>query len=470
MRTTCAIHIAGLPVETVYLGETNKLWTVATSYTEDRNPTSLIKTTSAAQSKSQVVVNQTFSMSRIPISVSLLTLIAGKFTNCHGKKPQIDGPRFEPSKPGKPHPHICKTCVRPFARLEHLQRHERSHTKEKPFMCQTCMRRFARKDPMLRHKRKLHVNSPTPPRLGSDSTESTTPPLIICKRLCERFIDYDVNSALSEKLTRDVALDADIVRYINSSNSSLTKVADSYSSFCTVERLKHPTRYSHINSASSAWSPVCPDGSQTLTKTDTWASFSSLYEDDEQTAYDSNISNSLAKPQAIDRVTGSSPGNLFDDGTEANTPKLYSDGNASTCENASTLQSRALERMQPGFDEHDVCRLTAEPKSRRPYEHGGIACSDTNTSTWNDWPCLWEALLEQNSSQASLLQAQPSCLHPHGLAASVHAVLPNQPNDPKKCYGLLLRRNHGATRYPIGLPTDNLPNATRSKAEGLKPA
>jgi hypothetical protein len=56
------------------------------------------------------------------------------------------------------------------------------------------------------------------------------------------------------------------------------------------------------------------------------------------------------------------------------------------------------------------------------------------------------------------------------LAASVHAVLPNQPNDPKKCYGLLLRRNHGATRYPIGLPTDNLPNATRNKAEGLKPA
>jgi hypothetical protein len=65
---------------------------------------------------------------------------------------------------------------------------------------------------MLRHKRKIHVTSPTPPRPGGDSTESRTPPLVICKRLCERFIGYDVNSALSEKLTRDVALDADIVR------------------------------------------------------------------------------------------------------------------------------------------------------------------------------------------------------------------------------------------------------------------
>jgi uncharacterized Zn-finger protein len=172
---------------------------VATLYMEDQISISLIKTTSAARSKSQVtlVVNQTSSASRVPASVSLLTPVAGKSTDCH-----------------KPRPHICKTCVRPFARLEHLQSHERSHAKEKPCKCQTCMRRFARKDLMLRHKRKLNVTSPAPPRLSGDSMESTTLTLVICDRVCECFVDYDANSALSEELTRDVTLDTDIVQLL----------------------------------------------------------------------------------------------------------------------------------------------------------------------------------------------------------------------------------------------------------------
>jgi hypothetical protein len=61
---------------------------------------------------------------------------------------------------------------------------------------------------MLRHKRKLRVTSPTLPRSGGDSMESTTLPPVICDRDCERSIDCDVNSALSEKLTRDIALEA----------------------------------------------------------------------------------------------------------------------------------------------------------------------------------------------------------------------------------------------------------------------
>ncbi|KAH7419230.1 hypothetical protein BKA64DRAFT_541098, partial [Cadophora sp. MPI-SDFR-AT-0126] len=51
----------------------------------------------------------------------------------------------------KPRPHVCGTCSRSFARLEHLKRHERSHTKEKPFECPECARCFARRDLLLRH-------------------------------------------------------------------------------------------------------------------------------------------------------------------------------------------------------------------------------------------------------------------------------------------------------------------------------
>ncbi|KAH7111321.1 hypothetical protein B0J11DRAFT_573252 [Dendryphion nanum] len=53
-------------------------------------------------------------------------------------------------------PHVCGTCSRPFARLEHLKRHERTHTKEKPFECPRCRRCFARGDLLQRHQQKLH--------------------------------------------------------------------------------------------------------------------------------------------------------------------------------------------------------------------------------------------------------------------------------------------------------------------------
>ncbi|KAF3896984.1 C2H2 transcription factor (AmdA) [Trichophyton interdigitale] len=50
----------------------------------------------------------------------------------------------------------CEHCNRPFARLEHLQRHLRTHTKEKPFTCEICSKSFARSDLLVRHERLVH--------------------------------------------------------------------------------------------------------------------------------------------------------------------------------------------------------------------------------------------------------------------------------------------------------------------------
>ncbi|KAK9413569.1 putative C2H2-type domain-containing protein [Seiridium unicorne] len=86
-------------------------------------------------------------------------------------------PNFPPPKTDKPRPHVCATCQRSFARLEHLKRHERSHTKEKPFECPECARCFARRDLLLRHQQKLHQTT-TPssrPRNRRESTSSTVP-------------------------------------------------------------------------------------------------------------------------------------------------------------------------------------------------------------------------------------------------------------------------------------------------------
>jgi len=71
-------------------------------------------------------------------------------------------------KTDKPRPHICTTCTRAFARLEHLKRHERSHTNEKPFQCAACGRCFARRDLVLRHQQKLHTSLTTNNTNGKD--------------------------------------------------------------------------------------------------------------------------------------------------------------------------------------------------------------------------------------------------------------------------------------------------------------
>ncbi|KAL4778728.1 hypothetical protein BJX76DRAFT_362465 [Aspergillus varians] len=47
-------------------------------------------------------------------------------------------------------PHACPQCQRQFRRLEHLQRHVRTHTKERPYPC-ACGVSFTRRDLLKRH-------------------------------------------------------------------------------------------------------------------------------------------------------------------------------------------------------------------------------------------------------------------------------------------------------------------------------
>ncbi|KAJ5083994.1 hypothetical protein NUU61_008573 [Penicillium alfredii] len=69
-------------------------------------------------------------------------------------------------------PYQCQRCSRSFARLEHLQRHDRSHTKEKPFSCVQCTKAFTRKDLLARHERLAHNPAASP---ASHLTQSPSP-------------------------------------------------------------------------------------------------------------------------------------------------------------------------------------------------------------------------------------------------------------------------------------------------------
>ncbi|KAF2634323.1 hypothetical protein P280DRAFT_278666 [Massarina eburnea CBS 473.64] len=62
-----------------------------------------------------------------------------------GKKEKEKEKRFE-----------CSHCSRKFARLEHLQRHDRIHSGIKPFSCSECNYSFTRSDLLVRHERLTH--------------------------------------------------------------------------------------------------------------------------------------------------------------------------------------------------------------------------------------------------------------------------------------------------------------------------
>ncbi|KAG7127316.1 Transcriptional regulator ADR1 like protein [Verticillium longisporum] len=60
----------------------------------------------------------------------------------------------------KPKTLPCKYCSKRFRRVEHVQRHERTHTKEKPFSCgwARCGKTFGRRDLLVRHEKLVHLN------------------------------------------------------------------------------------------------------------------------------------------------------------------------------------------------------------------------------------------------------------------------------------------------------------------------
>ncbi|KAI6085628.1 hypothetical protein F4821DRAFT_146773 [Hypoxylon rubiginosum] len=58
---------------------------------------------------------------------------------------------------------LCTHCGRSFKRSEHLERHVRTHTKEKPYICH-CGSAYSRRDLLTRHQRITHETQTLSPR------------------------------------------------------------------------------------------------------------------------------------------------------------------------------------------------------------------------------------------------------------------------------------------------------------------
>ncbi|KAL7785693.1 fungal-specific transcription factor domain-containing protein [Trichoderma afarasin] len=69
-----------------------------------------------------------------------------------------EGRRVHGHRPPTVRRNLCVYCTRSFKRAEHLQRHIRTHTKDKPYVCQ-CGTAFARRDLLTRHERLSHGHS-----------------------------------------------------------------------------------------------------------------------------------------------------------------------------------------------------------------------------------------------------------------------------------------------------------------------
>ncbi|KAI1076403.1 hypothetical protein F5B20DRAFT_572852 [Whalleya microplaca] len=72
----------------------------------------------------------------------------------------------------------CPHCSRDFKRSEHLERHVRTHTKEKPYVCH-CGTAYARRDLLTRHERISHetLSPRSPEETQQVLTESDPPPV-----------------------------------------------------------------------------------------------------------------------------------------------------------------------------------------------------------------------------------------------------------------------------------------------------
>jgi hypothetical protein len=275
-------------------------------------------------------------------------------------KPQNGVAQFPPPKTDKPRPHVCGTCSRSFARLEHLKRHERSHTKEKPFECPECTRCFARRDLLLRHQQKLHATNPASSRPRAGRRESVTGATVpgTSNRVRKNSMATNGNG-MSGMAANSVRPRANTISHIDLSTLGLVDVTNANPSLNRMNALGlgagvHNHSHNHSASMSGMPNPMGFDYRGMSTAMGNHGNLSGLHRIDTHAVNNMDISNSLRTAPAVTGFAGFDLDQLFSPGTTINPAQLHFGGNTANA-NGNTMMPHmsSFTNTQPTIDEHD---------------------------------------------------------------------------------------------------------------------
>ena len=274
-------------------------------------------------------------------------------------KPQNGVAQFPPPKTDKPRPHVCGTCSRSFARLEHLKRHERSHTKEKPFECPECTRCFARRDLLLRHQQKLHATNPASSRPRAGRRESVTGATVPGTSNRVRKNSMANNGGMSGMAANSVRPRANTISHIDLSTLGLVDVTNANPSLNRMNALGlgagvHNHGHNHSASMSGMPNPMGFDYRGMSTAMGNHGNLAGLHRIDTHAVNNMDISNSLRTAPAVSGFGGFDLDQLFSPGTTINPAQLHFGGNNANA-NGNTMmpQMSSFTNTQPTIDEHD---------------------------------------------------------------------------------------------------------------------
>ncbi|KAI9610482.1 hypothetical protein H4Q26_006622 [Puccinia striiformis f. sp. tritici PST-130] len=158
-------------------------------YNENRNPTRAAGQSSDPHLSHSSDASQSSSSAAIAYNHHSITHSADLSAINHPLRSSPPAAKSPLKRNGKPLAK-CPFCGMTFKKLEHCQRHERTHTLARPYSCTVCLKTFARQDTLNRHLR-LHTRSdgklaigkpppvqpsPAPASPSGGATEQPPPP------------------------------------------------------------------------------------------------------------------------------------------------------------------------------------------------------------------------------------------------------------------------------------------------------
>ncbi|KAI0799356.1 hypothetical protein GGR55DRAFT_692674 [Xylaria sp. FL0064] len=127
---------------------------------------------------------------------------------------------------------LCPHCGRSFKRSEHLERHVRTHTKEKPYLCH-CGSAFSRRDLLTRHMRISHETndgaskSPDAP-VSDEGQQPISEPATPSDPASSSRSDFGIDRAVPQSQYLDSNHDLGMVNHGSSSYHQLSPRQDYY--------------------------------------------------------------------------------------------------------------------------------------------------------------------------------------------------------------------------------------------------